>query len=293
MTADTSPRPVRPAAVRSVPVTTGGDPGWFGPGSVTWRVMGDPVTSLGGLRALVMQALHPETMAIFDAHTDVRADFWGRLERTADYVAVVTYGSAAEAARMTARIRGIHRTVPPADATGPQRRASDPDLLLWVHATLVDSFLTVARRGGLRLSDAEADAFVGEQTLLARRIGVTGPDAPAVPSTVADLADYLRDVRPHLRATPAARDAVRLLLVPPMPARALVAAPAWSTLAGLGIATLPRWARRMYGLPGLPTTDLATTATLRTLRATLLLVPPSVREGPHRAAARARLDLPA
>lgn len=288
MTADTAPRPAR-----SHPDSTGGDPGWFGPDSVTWRVMGDPVTSVGGLRALVMQALHPETMAIFDAHTDVRADFWGRLERTAEYVAVVTYGSAPEAERMTARIRGIHRSVPPAAATGPQRRAGDPDLLLWVHATLVDSFLTVARRGGVRLTAAEADGFVEEQSLLARHIGITGPGAPPVPVSVAELADYIRDIRPDLRATPAARSAVRLLLVPPMPVRARVAGPAWSTLAGLGIATLPRWARRMYGLPGLPTTDLATTVTLRALRTTLLAVPAGLREGPHRAAARARLGVPA
>lgn len=260
--------------------------GLFSPDSITWRVHADPLMAVGGLRALLLQALHPVPMAIFERTSDFRGDFWGRLMRTADYVGVVTYGTTAEAEALLARVRRVHAHLPSVDVDDAERRASEPELLLWVHACLVDSFLTAVRRGGLRLTDAEADQYVAEQAVLAGRVGVEGLP---VPRTTAELAAYLTGMRPHLRATPAARSGIRTLLVPPVPTPALPAVPVWSTLVWLAAATLPRWARRAYGLPGLPATDLATTAGLRALRTSLAVVPGAWREGPHRAAARQRL----
>src|SRR4051794_24159805 len=87
------------------------DAGLFGPDSVTWRVHADPVMALGGLRALLLQAVHPLAMAGVAAHSSFRDDPWGRFLRTAEYVGVVTYGTVAEAERAAARIRGLHRRV--------------------------------------------------------------------------------------------------------------------------------------------------------------------------------------
>src|SRR3954468_20173116 len=95
--------------VRLVPMAP--DPGLFGPDSVTWRIHADPVMALGGLRALLLQAVHPVAMAGVAGHSGFRDDPWGRFLRTANYVAVVSFGAVAEAERAAARVRGLHRRV--------------------------------------------------------------------------------------------------------------------------------------------------------------------------------------
>src|SRR2546430_11182099 len=140
------------------------DLGYFGPDSVTWRVHADPVMWIGGLRALFLQALHPLAMAGVEQHSGFRDDPWGRLLRTADYVGVITFGTREEADRAAARVRGRHRRhvgVEPESGVG--YAVDDPQLLLWVHCCELDSFLTTARRAGLRLSAAEAARYVAEQ----------------------------------------------------------------------------------------------------------------------------------
>lgn len=272
------------------------DPGLFGPGSVTWRVVGDPSMALAGLRALLLQTLHPLAMHGVVTNSDFRADPWGRLARTADYVATVTYGTRAEAERAGARVRGIHRRASLDVATEPETggtyRVSDPDLLLWVHVAEVESFVTTAVRCGLRLTDAEIDCWYDEQRVSARLVGL---DAAAVPGSRADVADYLVGVRPLLLATAEARRAARFIVAPPMPAKIALgtpARPAWAALGLTAFGLLPRWARRLYRLPGLPTTDLQAVLAGRALRTAALLLPRSLREGPHRRAALDRLALP-
>ncbi|MGI8694761.1 MAG: oxygenase MpaB family protein [Geodermatophilaceae bacterium] len=266
------------------------DPGLFGPDSITWRVHGDPVLAVGGLRALVLQALHPRAMAGVASHSGFRSDPWGRLQRTAEYVGRVSFGTTEEAHRAAARVRGVHRKLTATDPeAGVSFRIDEPELLLWVHCCEVDSFLTTVRRAGLPLTDDDAERYLAEQVLAATLVGLP---AGAVPASSADLSDYFSDVRPQLRLTAQARDAARFVLLPPMPAwvRWLTPArPAWGGLAGLGFALLPRWARRLYKLPGLPTTDAGASAAVRTLRRSLLAVPASVRQGPHQKAARERL----
>jgi uncharacterized protein (DUF2236 family) len=112
------------------------------------------------------------------------------------------------------------------------------------------------------------------------------------PRDVAGLARYLEEMRPQLSGTPAARAAARYVMYPPMPWKAQLltpARPAWTLLATLSFALLPQWARRMYRMPALPTTDLAATAGVHTLRSMLRALPPRLREGPHYRDAKTRL----
>ena len=264
-----------------------GDPGLFGPDSVTWRVHADPVMGIGGLRALHLQALHPLAMAGVARHSDFRTDPWGRLMRTVNYVTTVSFGSTAQVERAAARVRGIHRPLGGVEPeSGAVYRVADPELLRWVHCCLVESFLSTYRRAGGPLTDDEADAYVAEQVRAAALVGIDPDD---VPTTVRELATYFALLRPELRATAEARKAAAFVLLPPMPTRKLAAAkPAWAAVAGTAFALLPRWARRLYGLPGVPTTDVTATATVRALRRSLLLVPAHVREAPQVRDARAR-----
>lgn len=264
-----------------------GDTGLFGPDSITWRVHADPVMGLGGLRALHLQALHPLAMAGVAQHSDFRADPWGRLMRTVGYVTTVSFGTTPQVERAAARVRGIHRPLHGVEPeSGTPYRVADPELLRWVHCCLVDSFLTTYRRAGGPLTEAEADAYVAEQVRAAALVGLDPAD---VPTTVRELGAYFDAMRPELRATREARRAAAFVMLPPMPSRRLaVAKPAWAGVAGTAFALMPRWARRLYGMPGAPTTDAAATLTVRALRRSLLLIPEHVRESPPVRDARAR-----
>jgi uncharacterized protein (DUF2236 family) len=267
--------------------------GFFGPDSVTWRIHADPSYHVGGLRALMLQALHPVAMdGVARNSTGFRDEWWMRMTRTGEYMATLTFGTRTEARRLAARVRGLHRKLSGVEeTTGRAYRVDDPDLLLWVHTCAVESLLTTARRAGVPLSEDDADRYVAEQVAAAQLVGVP---LSMVPRSVADLDSYFEDIRPSLAATPAAIKGVRDLFLPPMPRWVQVvtpARPAWGTLASLGMATLPPWARRMYSLPGLGLTDAAATAALKTLRTALVSLPerarwsPIVRAGYERVAA--------
>lgn len=268
------------------------DPGLFGPDSITWRVHGDPILWVAGLRALLLQAVHPAAMAGVLQHSDFRADPWGRLLRTADYVGVVSFGSTSEVAKAGSRVRAIHATVRGSDpVTGVRYSAADPELLRWVHCCEVESFLTTYQRAGGGLSPAEVDRYYAEQT---RAAAVVGLDPAEVPASAAEIAAYFDRMRPELAVDDRARRVAGYVLRPPMPrwvALATPARPAWAGVAGLAAALLPRWARRLYRLPALPTTDASATAAVRALRAASSRAPERFRQGPHLRAARARLGL--
>jgi uncharacterized protein (DUF2236 family) len=248
--------------------------------------------ALSGLRALFFQAVHPLAMAGVAQHSDFRKDPWGRLFRTAEYVGVTTYGTTDEARRAGAKVRGIHRRLTGVEPeTGQSYRVDDPELLRWVHCVEVESFLTTAVRCGLRLTRAEQDRYYAEQTLGATLVGLQARD---VPGSVADMASYFQEVRPQLRVTAEARRAATFVLWPPMPSLVQLgtpARPAWVALASAAFAMLPRWARRMYRLPGLPATDAAATAAGLAFRSGLLVVPERLRHGPALKDARARLGV--
>jgi uncharacterized protein (DUF2236 family) len=266
--------------------------GLFGPDSVTWRVHADPVFAIGGVRALILQALHPLAIAGLAQLGSFETDFWGRLDRTGRYVSTLTYSSAGDARKLAARVRGMHRRLQGTDqATGETFRIDRPDLLLWVHCCEVDSFLSTAQRAGAPISPADADAYLREQLLAAELIGIP---QEMVPASVDELNRYFRRVRTELRLTDEARRGIRVLAFPPMPKKVSMltpARPAWAGLAGLGFVLLPKWARRLYRSPGLPTTDLAATGALRAIRSGLVVLPDRWSGPPEVRAARAQIEL--
>jgi uncharacterized protein (DUF2236 family) len=286
--------PGRPAGP---PPERDGDAGLFGPESVTWRLHAEPLMGLAGLRALLLQALHPVAVAAFEEHSTYRQDVWSRLGRTAEYVAVTTFGSTTDAMLAASRVRAIHARVRGTLPTGVEYAADDPQLLAWVHCCLVASFLEVLTRGGVSLTGAEQDQYIEEQVKAGMLVGLE-PDE--VPHDRAALLDYFRVIKPALECTPTARRAALELVAPAMPTRVELltpARPAWSGVAGLAFAALPPWGRRLYALPELSgaagLTDAATTVSLRTLRTTLRgaqAVVPRLREEPHLKAARAPLN---
>lgn len=248
---------------------TADDLGLFGPDSVTWRVHIEPVMWVGGFRALLLQSLDPRVMrgtfqnsALFDP-----ARAWSRFERTVEFVGTRTFGSTAEVATASARVRGLHARLRGHDPdTGHSFRLDDPENLLWVHATEVESYAHIARRAGLLGAD-ETDRYLAESVRAARVIGLT--DAPR---SREQMRAYFARKRPDLRLTTEARHATSNLFAPKgdAPGAVKLAVPA---LATLSLATLPRWARRCYGLPGLPSTDLGTTLFLRALRTVSTVLP--------------------
>lgn len=267
------------------------DDGLFGPDSVTWRVHGDPSMLVGGFRSLLLQAVHPLVMAGFDDNSSFREDPWGRLRRTGQWVGTVTFGTTAEARRAGRSLRAIHARLAPGiePESGLPYRVDDPELLMWVHCTEVESFLSTYRRCGGELEAGDGDRYVDE---MRRSAALVGLDPATVPATEAQIEEYYRSVWPKLRVSAVARRNALWGFVPPMPtwvSLATPARPAWAALVGLGGAMLPRWARRLYGLPGSPTTDLTATASGIVLRRSLLAVPSRFIEGPPRRAARERL----
>jgi uncharacterized protein (DUF2236 family) len=242
------------------------DEGLFGPASVTWQVMAEPVMWVAGLRALYLQALHPRVMRGTWQNTvfSDRQQAWGRFVRTTEYVRIRTYGSRADVDRLGRRVRKLHGALRGTDEDGTEFRLDEPRLLLWVHCAEVSSYADVARRAALRLSPGDLDTFVDEQR---RSAAVVGLDPVAVPASQAELDAYVAGIRPELRITGEARRALLRSLDTPIPRPYLPLKLLVPGLTTLGFASLPRWARRMYGLPDTPLTDLAVTASLRAVRA--------------------------
>ncbi|HEY3090113.1 MAG TPA: oxygenase MpaB family protein [Jatrophihabitantaceae bacterium] len=261
------------------------DFGYFGPGSVTWRVHAEPLTMVGGLRALLLQALHPEAMRLLYERSSFQDDPWARLQRTVIYVATVSFGTTAEVDAAAAHVREVHRLL----------GVTDREQLAWVHACEVSSFLIAARYAGVRLSADDADAYIAEQVRAARLVGVP---ARLAPRTVADINGYFDAMRPRLRLTPEAQEAARVVIAPPLPVPRRWTLPAragWNTLVTLAIGLLPEWARRLYRLPSLPGTGITTHAGMRAARVAVATLPETWRHGPHyrRAMARAQPSTPA
>jgi len=237
--------------------------GLFAPSSITWKIHSDPAMLIGGIRALFQQALHPQAMAGVAEHSNFREDAWGRLQRTGDYVSTLTFGTPAQANQLSARVRKIHS----------QLGLDDPKLLLWVHMAMVDSFLDVAVRSGLTLSDAERDQYVAEMMVFAQAVGIAESN---VPKNVAEMKNYFIDISPELSASDDAKRAALFLTIPPLPTAVRFATPAasaWAAVAALAGASLPNWARALYGWPTLPGQGIATDVAMTALRKSLLVLP--------------------
>lgn len=272
------------------------DLGLFGPGSVTWKVHAEPILLVAGLRSLYLQALHPRAVAAVAQNSDFRSDPWGRLLRTSQYVATTIYGTTAEAESAGRRLTALHARLRARDpVTAQEFRIDDPELLRWVHVAEVESFVSTARRAGLRLTDAEIDTYYTEQRRAAALVGL---DPAAVPGSAAAVEHYYRDVHAELRMTRDAAETAFFLTAPPVPRTlsrpvrlGLTLGPArlaYFGIAGTAFGLLPSWARRLYGGLGLPTTDRSAELSARTLRLALNAIPRRYIEGPIYQAAQAR-----
>jgi uncharacterized protein (DUF2236 family) len=267
------------------------DDGLFGPASVAWRVSTDLASPVAGLRSLLMQALHPLAMAGVDQHSGWRRDPVGRLAATSAYLATVTFGERAVAEQAAARVRRIHDHVRGVDAvTGRRYAASDPPLLLWVHAAQVDSVLAAGSLVGTALSAADSDRYVEEMMAAAELVGVP---RPLIPASVAELERYVASVRPGLSCTPAARESMAYLLDPPGLDEEI--AGFWQDVRDAAIAVLPEWARQMYGYSAPPLSPRHRTEIRQSLGVldAMFLSQPGVLEARQRITLRMRTGRPA
>lgn len=216
---------------------------WHGEDDVIWHVNSDAAMYVGGIRSLLLQALHPAAMAGVAGHSGYRSDPWGRLQRTSEFIAMTTYGPVPSAEALIARIRAIHERVRGKADDGTPYRASDPHLLAWVHVAETESFLEGFKRyGDRRLTQQQRDEYVAQAAPVGEMLG-----ALDLPRTEAELAAALEDFRPELRTSAAARDTVDFILrTPPVP---WPGRPGYWMLAAGAIASLPVWARAELGLP--------------------------------------------
>ncbi len=235
-------------AVRDLSKPLSGDTGLFGPSSVTWRVHADSAMLIGGIRALLLQTIHPLAMAGVADHSSYRTDPTGRLWRTASFVGTTTYGTKAEAKHAVAIVKKVHERVVGQAPDGRSYEANDPHLMAWVHHTLVESFLVSYQRyGAAKLSGDDADRYVAEQARLGDLMGVESPAR-----SVAELHQAMTTIRSELKAGSQARGAIRFLLVPPLP---LAARGPYAVLCAAAVGLLPGWVRWDLRIPYLPITE--------------------------------------
>ncbi len=186
-----------------------GDPGWFGPESITWKVHSQLGPMLiGGLSALLLQSLHPLVVQGVTDHSNYREDPFGRLRRTADFIASTTYGSDALATEAVRRVRAIHGRIHGVTVDGRPYSASDSALLTYVHVTEVWSFLRAYHRYSQNpLLLDEKNRYLAEMSVVAERLG-----AREVPNTTDEVRSYLRDVGAELEYGAEAVAVVKFIL---------------------------------------------------------------------------------
>lgn len=257
---------MRPLASESSALVWGpdedGDPGWFGPDSVAWRVHADPSLLVAGIAAFALQALHPLAMAGVAEHSSFSDDFLARTRRTGEFVQGVVYGSSDRAEKLCRMVRSVHRPVIGVAPDGRPYAATDPELLDWVHIAEYLAIAAANRRFAVApMSRTELDRYIGE---VARVGTATGVEAP--PHDWLEINASLERHRHSLAVAEYAAHGIAFLDRPPfLPAAAL---PAWRVLWAGAAACLPPIARLLLRLPEPSTVDLAACrALLRTLGA--------------------------
>jgi uncharacterized protein (DUF2236 family) len=266
--------------------------GLFGPGTMTWRINREGALLLGGGRALVLQVAHPLVAAGVAEFSNYREDPWGRLYRTLDLTTRIVFGdkeTAAEASdqlrRVHTRVKGVTREPGGRFPAGTPYEASDPELLMWVHATLVDTSLLVYDRYVHRLTIAERERYYEEQKTLGEAFGVPREQQPG---SYADFNEYFAGMLDSdaIAMTGALRDVTDATLRPDLPflARPLVEA--------IGLATagmLPERLREELGLPWGPNRERLLAASRTMLRGAIPLLPGIVRDFPPARSAERRV----
>jgi len=224
-------------------------PRWFDPDSPIGRVHGDASMFVGGIRAVMLQSLHPAAMQGVADHSGYRGDMWGRLAKVSLYIAFTTFGTEEHALHTIRAVQRAHESVTGTMPDGTPYAASDPHLLGWVHAAEADSFLAAHDAYGHRpLVGVERDEYVAQTAHVARHLGVLDP-----PTTEAGLRATVAAYGPELAGTPAAREAIRFLMLhPDLP---LAARPGYLALVAGAVGLLPPHARRQLRIPHVPVAD--------------------------------------
>lgn len=220
-----------------------GEPGLFGPRSAIWPVHGDFTSMLcGGISALLLQMLHPLALAGVWDHSNFREDIFGRLRRTSQFISATTFGTTADAERLIAKIKDIHLRVSGRDRDGTPYEASDPALLTWVHVAECSSFMAShLRYRRTVVSEARQEQYFAEAGEIARRLG-----ARDIPVTPRQVAEYLQDMRPHLRCDERTQEVARVLFATRLPGK--LSQPVGRLMMRAGVDLLPPWAQEMLSL---------------------------------------------
>jgi uncharacterized protein (DUF2236 family) len=253
--------------------------GYFSPDRPIWWLSREWALMLGGGRALLMQAAHPLTVAGVAEHSGYDSDPWGRLERTMEVVWSCVYGTREEADRAVARVRAVHGRVRGElrEALGPfpagtPYSAEDPELLMWVQATLIDTALLMYRAYVGSLPLAAAEGYYQDMRLLGELFGIP---SGYMPRDLDALYAYKRRMLASeaITATPLAREVCWVVLRPPLP-RAL--RPVGLALNQVSVGFLPGELRRQYGFGWDPARRAMLYASTQYVKRVVLPLLPSV-----------------
>jgi uncharacterized protein (DUF2236 family) len=251
--------------------------GYFPPDGMAWRIGRELALLLGGGRALLLQVAHPSVAAGVSQHSDFRENPWKRLEGTMNAVWAVVFGSRAQADRAAARVRAMHSRVQGHTGAGTPYSALDPELLMWVHATLVDTALLVYGQWVRPLGPEEQAGYYEEMKTAARLFGT--PD-DIMPATFDDFRAYMVEMldSPEICANDTAREIAASVMHPPL---ALPLRPAMEVANLITAGLMPPRLRREYGLSWDPVRAALVAASRETTRRVLMpLLPARIRTVP-------------
>jgi uncharacterized protein (DUF2236 family) len=224
---------------------TPGDPGLLGPGSVSWEVNADlAAVSQAGLPAIVLEILHPSVVAGVQDLSGYRQDPFQRARATLGYVLTTTFGNTETATRLIEHVRGVHSYVKGTRPDGVPYRALDPELITWVHTCIPWMIMRAFERTKRPLSQQEQDSYLAEQAVIGRLGG-----AEWVPTTAAELDDYVETMRPRLSVNAQTREFIDFLMTSPffpdLPGPVDRRLHRFAIYAGMSLA--PQWARELIG----------------------------------------------
>lgn len=258
--------------------------GLFGPDSVSWRIDRELMVLAGGSCALLMQAAHPVVAAGVVEHSTYDTDPLGRLRRTLESSFDVVFGSRSTADAVIRRVNTIHRSVAGRMADGRPYAATEPEALLWVHATLVDTALRVYARFVAPLDPSEEQAYHAESGRVAERLGVP---SSLLPPTIGELRAWMdaRMADGTIRVTPEARRIARSVLRP-LP---IVPGSLQDVVHLVSLATLPPILRRQYGISWSPARERGIERLATLSRGALPWVPSPLRHASRARAADRRV----
>jgi uncharacterized protein (DUF2236 family) len=258
--------------------------GLFGPGSVSWRIDRELMVLAGGSCALLLQAAHPSVAAGVVQHSTYATDPFGRLMRTLDSSFAVVFGSTSEADATLRRVNAIHARVRGRRIDGTAYSALDPEALLWVHATLVDTALRVYDRFVAPLDEAECQQYHEESSRVGLALGIPAGD---LPSTVVELRRWMEEMiaSATVRVTPDAERIARTVLYPTrFPPRV-----AWDVVHLVSMATLHPEIRAQYGIGWSAARERGMDSLAAASRRIVPLLPRLLRTAPQARAADRRI----